>query len=155
MIFHRYIPRFILTQEQITALTNIAFNTVTTCLITNHSLLDRPTTDTTTQAPKIEFLPPLFNLVTSKYDDMHVLLNTITLKYFGMHYYLIFDISFEYNTCTENNHYNVTLLFGDEQLVSRLLHIMKRHSTFYGNILPFPGLCCKNNLRKKLKKKFF
>jgi hypothetical protein len=38
------------------------------------------------------------------------------------------------------NAYNLVLLYGDEQFVSWLLTILRGHQSFYGNILPFPGI---------------
>lgn len=37
------------------------------------------------------------------------------------------------------NYHNVVVVYGDEQFVSRLHVLLKKYSSFYGKILPFPG----------------
>ena len=101
-------------------------------------MLARPLAGQQQAAARIEFKEPLFHLTTASYDHMHTILNHVTTTYLGILY--IFTCLIIYLLNLAGGDYNLIILYGDEQFVSRALSIQKQHQAFYGNILPFPGI---------------
>ena len=42
--------------------------------------------------------------------------------------------------CIGDGEHTLVICYGDEQFVSRLIHLMCEEGEQYGNILPFPGI---------------
>lgn len=79
------LPNMLVTNETVETLLQNATHHCLQQLTRNISFMERPA-HTYDRAPmKIEFLEPLFHLVTSKYIDMEQMLNYISVNFIGMY----------------------------------------------------------------------
>lgn len=80
------LPNVMVNAATLQGFLSIATAHCTVIIAANLSLLARPTPIAPIAPAAITFLSPLFDLVTSKYNDMHVMLNHISTNYIGMLY---------------------------------------------------------------------
>ena len=115
---------------------NNAFSHSSSQISQKLTLLDRPNNYSISSAC-IEYQSPFFDLKTSKTQDMEIFLNNIYCKYICMliifcRTNLIFD--------PESSLYTAVIVMSDEHFIDRLLGILREHASFFGTILPFPGI---------------